>query len=205
MDWSWAAEGLYMLGALLCLILFSVKVVGLTVGEAVESESEIKPSGLLPVFHKRDYCKKVNKIITRSAWDIQYENVCVVTETEHDTAGHIWYLESVKVVAGCFPLNLVKSSDLSFYDVTANLDVSDMCVSLTVRSQHDILISKHTFNDMRWRQYLTKVRVYCPRSLKRILKAWLLCCKRPPLRGLPKDLRYLMCDYIVKNWKQMSD
>lgn len=55
-----------------------------------------------------------------------------------------------------------------------------------------------------WRTYLPRWNRfrsynYYPTEFNRIAFAWLLCCKR--LKVFPKDIRYLMIEYVAEAWK----
>lgn len=55
-----------------------------------------------------------------------------------------------------------------------------------------------------WKTYLPKWNrfktcKYYPREFNKLALAWLLCCKR--LKVFPKDIRYLMIEYIAVAWK----
>jgi len=104
------------------------------------------------------------------------------------------------ICAGCYRRQKLDRKN-DFYTLSSNSRTEIVCRGLmTWRNSPSHYCE--IFRDLSWRLFLTKQRKHYPKSLKIILKAWLLCCKRAPLKGLPKDLRYLMCDYIVEEWKR---
>jgi len=169
--------------------------------KAIKKKKPQKP--LCCLFYLIDYTKDLDYKTTTVSWVINKEDMIVVIEFTQELSSPIYYLDKVRVCSGCYPKSDLRFCEKDFVDVTDDIAISESCVAIVETTKlTETTMTIDMFQDIEWKRYLTKQRKFFPNSLKKILFAWLLCCKRLPLC---KDLRYMICDYIVENWKMLSN
>ena len=157
-----------------------------------DPESAIYPGTRLS--YHCDYTKGENTCITTDSYIMDREpTILVIREIQlntHDPSARSRHFE---LVAGCFDSQNIPST--GWHHVRRG---DPEYLNLKT----GILLAFDGFDyDINWRQFLTTEWKDFPPSLKQTLKAWLLCCKRAPLLILYKDLRLLVCEYLIADWK----